>query len=443
MGRLTVAVAGASGYAGGEMLRILAEHPSFEVTTVTGDSSAGDKLGKHVPHIPVLKDMVIEPTTPEALNGHDIIVLALPHGVSGALAEKLHANRVIVDLGADHRLESSDAWAQYYGGKFHQPWVYGMPELIVGKNAAGDYICQREKLLGNVRRVVDGGDNDAIEDRQSTDCHSVTAAETEGVAGVKFVAGPGCNVTAVTLAFQPAVAEGLVQADDIVADLAVGYSGAGKNLKRPNLLAAEAFGSAMPYSVGGVHRHIPEIVQNLAHAACADMNDKKSLASSGSERHFNQEIDMDDADDASSNGLTNVRENNAFSCSELAKGIRVGFTPILVPMSRGILAVVSAKLSDKGAAMGDADIRAVWLKAYEGQRFIQLLGEGEMPVTANVLGSNTAEVQVAVDRCAGRLYGFAAIDNLNRGTAGQAVQSLNIALGLPEDQGLTTIGVTP
>lgn len=359
------------------MLRILAAHPAFEVTTVTGETSAGSKLGEHMPHIPTLKDMIIEPTKPEALSNHDVIVLALPHGVSGALAEKLHADCAIVDLGADHRLESGEAWAQYYGGDFHQPWVYGMPELIVGKDANGEYRRQREKLPD-----------------------------------ASLIAGPGCNVTAVTLAFQPAVAEGLVKFDDIVADLAVGYSGAGKNLKRPNLLAAEAFGCATPYSVGGVHRHIPEIVQNLRHAAAAISGE---------------------CDEHTGLGFKNKPEAD----------IQVGFTPVLVPMARGILAVVSAKLSDKGEAMSDESIREVFAQAYEGQRFIELLGVGDMPATANVLGSNAAQVQVAVDRNAKRLYGFAAIDNLNRGTAGQTVQSLNIALGLPEDQGLTTIGVAP
>lgn len=376
MSTYTVAVVGASGYAGGEMLRILAAHPAFEVTTVTGESSAGDKLGRHMPHIPKYRDMVIEPTTPEVLNGHDVIVLALPHGVSGALAEKLHANDAVVDLGADHRLESADAWKHYYGGDFHQPWAYGMPELIIGKGTDGGYRYQRENLPG-----------------------------------ASLIAGPGCNVTAVTFAFQPALAAGLIESDDIVADLAVGYSGAGKNLKRRNLLAAEAFGSATPYSVGGVHRHIPEIVQNLSHAVAAAYAD-------GAHSDFS-------------------------SSSASPTTINVGFTPMLVPMARGILAVVSAKLSDKGEAMSDENIREVFSEVYQGQRFIELLDPGDMPATADVLGSNEAQVQIAVDRKAKRLYGFAAIDNLNRGTAGQAVQSLNIALGLPEDQGLTTIGVAP
>lgn len=239
-----------------------------------------------------------------------------------------------------------------------------MPELITGTLADGSYVRQREALPGSKR-----------------------------------IAGPGCNVTATTLALQPGVAQGLIEPKDIVADLVVGYSGAGKNLKRTNLLAAEAFGSALPYSVGGTHRHIPEILQNFAHAA-----GKQASA---------------------------------------AEGFTLGFTPILVPMARGILASVSARLTGKALGMSDAEIRQVWLDAYAGQDFMVVLPEGVMPATANIIGSNAAHIQVAVDHNAGRLLAFAAIDNLNRGTAGQAVQSLNVALGLPEDAGLTKIGVAP
>lgn len=364
MGKYTVAVAGATGYAGGEALRILAAHPAFEVTCVAGHSSAGDRLGRHMPHIPQLADLVVQDTTPEALNGHDVIILALPHGASGAIAAQLDPGATVVDLGADHRLEERAAWDDYYGGDFYEHWTYGMPELILGKASDGTYRRQREALRG-ARRI----------------------------------AGPGCNVTAVTLALQPGVAEGLVEPTDIVADLVVGYSGAGKNLKRANLLAAEAFGSAVPYSVGGTHRHIPEILQNLAHAA--------GLRAADADR------------------------------------FTLGFTPILAPMARGILASVSARLTDRARAMDDAEIRAAWERAYDGEGFMTLLPEGTLPATQNIIGSNAAHLQVVVDRRAGRLLAFAAIDNLNRGTAGQAVQSLNIALGLPEDQGLTKIGVAP
>lgn len=364
MAKYTVAVAGATGYAGGEALRILAAHPAFEVTCVAGHSSVGDRMGKHMPHIPQLADLVVEDTTPEALCGHDVIILALPHGASGAIAEQLDPDAVVVDLGADHRLEERDAWDAYYGGEFYDHWTYGMPELLIGKDREGEYLRQRDAILGTTR-----------------------------------IAGPGCNVTAVTLAMQPGVAEGLIDGTDIVADLVVGYSGAGKNLKRTNLLAAEALGSAVPYSVGGTHRHIPEVLQNFAHAAGLQAAD--------------------------------------------AHRFTLGFTPILAPMSRGILASVSARLTDKAMDMTDAEIHRIWEHAYDGQGFIVVLPEGALPSTQNVIGSNAAHVQVVVDRKARRLLAFAAIDNLNRGTAGQAVQSLNIALGLPEDQGLTKIGVAP
>jgi len=364
MAKYTVAVAGATGYAGGEALRILAAHPNFEVTCVAGHSSVGDKLGKHMPHIPQLADLVVEDTTPEVLNGHDVIILALPHGASGALASQLDPNAVVVDLGADHRLEEKSAWDAFYGGDFYQHWTYGMPELITGIETDGSYSRQREALPGTKR-----------------------------------IAGPGCNVTATTLALQPGIAQGLVEPKDIVADLVVGYSGAGKNLKRTNLLASEAMGSASPYSVGGTHRHIPEILQNFAHAA----------------------------------GL-GASQADMFS---------LAFTPILVPMSRGILASVSAKLTDEALALTDEQIHDIWVQAYEGQEFIFVLDPGVMPATQNVLGSNAAHVQVAVDRRSGTLHAFTAIDNLNRGTAGQAIESLNIAFGLNDATGLSKIGVAP
>ena len=287
----------------------------------------------------------------EAMKAADVTVLCLPDDAARE-AVKLadEAGTRVLDASSAHRTAPE--------------WVYGMPELITGVAADGSYSRQREALPG-----------------------------------AKRIAGPGCNVTATTLALQPGIAQGLVEPKDIVADLVVGYSGAGKNLKRTNLLAAEAFGSALPYSVGGTHRHIPEILQNFAHAA------GKSAA---------------EADDYT-----------------------LAFTPILAPMARGILATVSAKLTDKALGMTDAEIRQVWLDAYEGQDFMVVLPEGVMPATANIIGSNAAHIQVVVDHHAGRLLAFAAIDNLNRGTAGQAVQSLNVALGLPEDAGLTKIGVAP
>ena len=140
-------------------------------------------MAKHMPHIPQLANLVVEDTTPEVLNGHDVIILALPHGASGKLASQLDPNAVVVDLGADHRLEEQAAWDEFYGGDFYEHWTYGMPELITGKAADGSYTRQRAALPGTKR-----------------------------------IAGPGCNVTATTLALQPGIAEGLVESQDIVAD---------------------------------------------------------------------------------------------------------------------------------------------------------------------------------------------------------------------------------
>lgn len=364
MSQYTVAVAGATGYAGGEALRILAGHPNAEITTVTGNSSVGQRLGVFQPHIPTLADLMVQETTPQNLNGHDVIILALPHGASGAIAAQLDPNAVVIDLGADHRLEERAAWDEFYGGDFYEHWTYAMPELILGMDESHSYRLQRERLYG-----------------------------------AKRLAGPGCNVTAATLAMQPAVANGLIDRTSIVADLVVGYSGAGKSLSKTHLLAAEALGSALPYAVGGMHRHIPEILQNFAHAA--------GLQASEAER------------------------------------FTLGFTPILVPMSRGILACVSARISETAEHLTESDIREVWHRAYDGEYFIDVLPQGVYPATQNVVGSNAAHIQVALDTHARRIIALCAIDNLNRGTAGQAIESLNIALGLPQDAGLTKIGVAP
>ena len=346
----SVAVAGASGYAGGEVLRLLADHPEARIGALTAHSSAGQPLGQHQPHIRALADRILEPTTPATLAVHDVVVLALPHGASGEIAAQLPAETLVVDLGADHRLASADDWQDYYGSEHAGTWPYGRPELL----------------------TAGGG-------RQRTH-----------LAGARRIAVPGCNVTAVTLGLQPGVAAGIVEPTDLGAVLANGYSGAGKSL-RTHLLASEARGSASPYAVGGTHRHIPEIAQNLRSAGAAD--------------------------------------------------VTISFTPTLVPMARGILATATARLVDP--ALTDAQVRAAWADAYADEPFVHLLPEGTWPSTAMTLGANTALVQVAVDRRAGRVVTVAAIDNLVKGTAGAAVQSINLALGLPETLGLTVQGVAP
>ena len=345
----SVAVAGASGYAGGELLRLLSQHPEFDITTVTAFQNAGQPLISTQPHLRSLAHLVLGPTDAETLAGHDIVFLALPHGKSGEVTAQLDPGTLVVDCGADHRLTSEEDWAAFYGGEFYGAWDYGLPELLLA-----DGSTQRNKLVGSTRIAV-----------------------------------PGCNVTAITLSLAPGIQAGVIEPTDLVAVLAVGPSGAGKSLKT-NLLASEILGSASAYQVGGIHRHNPEIRQNL----------------------------------------------------EAAGGINVtvSFTPVLVPMSRGILATSTAKLAPGATA---ASVREAWEAAYANESFVHVLPEGEFPRTADTIGANTALIGLAVDEAAGRVVVVAAIDNLVKGTAGAAIQSTNIALGLSETTGLTVDGVAP
>jgi N-acetyl-gamma-glutamyl-phosphate reductase len=340
--RMTVriAVAGASGYAGGELLRLLLGHPDVEIGALTANSSAGDVLLKHQPHLLPLADRRLQDTTAETLQGHDVVFLALPHGHSAAIAEQLGDDVVVVDCGADHRLTSADDWTRWYGGTHAGSWPYGLPELPSGRDA---------------------------------------------LVGARRIAVPGCYPTVSSLALAPAV--DLIE-DEVVIVAVSGTSGAGKSLK-PNLLGSEVMGSASAYGVGGAHRHTPEITQNLSAAA--------------------------------------------------GRPVKVSFTPVLAPMSRGILATCSAQLKDKDTA----NVREAYEKAYADEPFVHVLPEGFWPTTNAVLGSNAVQMQVAVDEDLGRLVVVAAVDNLAKGTAGAAVQCMNLALGLPETSGLSTVGVAP
>ena len=344
MSSITVAVAGASGYAGGEVLRLLLGHPEVRIGAVTGSSNAGQALGALQPHLVPLADRVLEETTVEVLSGHDVVFLALPHGESARYAEALGDDVVVIDCGADFRLTDPAAWEKFYGSAHAGSWPYGLPELP-GQRA----------VLSGARRI----------------------------------AVPGCYPTVATLALAPAVAAALVEPGDVVVVAASGTSGAGKKIA-PHLLGSEVMGSVTAYGVGGTHRHTPEIVQNLSALT----------------------------DDA----------------------VRVSFTPLLVPMPRGILATCTAPVAPGVSA---DDLRAAYVKAYADEPFVHLLPEGQWPTTKAVLGSNSVHLQVTVDAAAGRLVAVGAVDNLAKGTGGAAVQCMNLALGLPETTGLTSVGVAP
>jgi N-acetyl-gamma-glutamyl-phosphate reductase len=341
----TVAIAGASGYVGGELLRLIAAHPELKLVAATANSNAGSTIGSLHPHLADFADVVLLETKPENLVAADIVFLALPHTTSAEVASWLREDQLVLDCGADFRLESAEQWVKFYGTDHQGTWTYGMPELVL---AGGKK--QRENLKG-----------------------------------AKRIAVPGCNVTAITLALAPLANAGVIELDDIVSVLSVGTSGAGRTLKA-NLLASEVSGSASAYGVGGVHRHTPEIEQNLSKAAGA--------------------------------------------------GVKVSFTPVLVPMSRGILAVNTATAKTSGA-------REALEVAYRDEKFVRVLADGEFPSTSSTLGVNTCLIGVAVDEHSNRVVVISAIDNLVKGTAGAAIQSLNIALGFAEDTGLSVNGVAP
>ncbi|GAA1881539.1 N-acetyl-gamma-glutamyl-phosphate reductase [Pseudonocardia ailaonensis] len=322
-------------------MRLLLAHPEVEIGALTAGGNAGRRLGEFQPHLSPLADRVLGESTAEVLAGHDVVFLALPHGKSAEIAAQLGESTLVVDCGADHRLQDGGAWERWYGGEHAGHWPYGLPELPGARDA----------LRGTTR-----------------------------------VAVPGCFPTVSSLALVPALAAGIVE-PNVVITAVTGTSGAGRSLK-PHLLGAEVMGSLSAYGVGGAHRHTPEIAQNLS-------------AVSG-------------------------------------RPVSVSFTPVLAPLPRGILATCTAPLTGDGA-----DAREVYEKAYAAEPFVTLLPEGQWPTTKATLGANTVQLQVAVDADARRLVVIGAIDNLAKGTAGGAIQCMNIALGLPETTGLPTTGIAP
>ncbi|MBP3036938.1 N-acetyl-gamma-glutamyl-phosphate reductase [Arthrobacter sp. zg-ZUI100] len=341
---ISVAVSGASGYAGGEVLRLLTGHPDVTIGAITAHSNAGSRLGELQPHLHALADRVLVDTTVENLAGHDVVFLALPHGASAAIAAQLDPSVLVIDAGADHRLQDPLAWEKFYGSPHAGSWPYGLPEL---------------------------------------------PGHRDGLKGATRIAVPGCYPTSSLLALAPGFTAGLLEPDDVVIVAASGTSGAGKAAK-PHLLGSEVMGGMSPYGVGGGHRHTPEIEQGLSLAA--------------------------------------------------GESVAVSFTPTLAPMARGILTTATAKVRPGVTAR---QLRAAWEDAYAGEHFVRLLPEGQWPATKMVVGSNYAALQLAYDAHANRVIVSCVIDNLNKGTAGGAVQSMNIALGLEETAGLTTQGVSP
>ena len=354
-----VAVAGASGYAGGELLRLIAGHPDLELGPVTAGSNAGAAVTALHPHLSQLADRTFEETDPGRLASADLVFLALHHEESAAMAARLPADVPVIDLSASFRLSAPGNWAAFYRTEHAGRWVYGLPELPGAR---------------------------------------------EKIASARRVAAPGCYATAIILALTPLLVSGVAEPADIVVVAVSGTSGAGRTPTH-SLLATEVMGSVSAYQVGGVHRHTPEIEQAFAEAA---------------------------GDPAT-----------------------VSFTPLLAPMPRGILATCTARLTPpagsaaeqgpatpRGTASPGAPRQAL-ASAYAAEPFVHVLPEGRWPSTASTVGSNAVHLQAVADDQAGRAVVVAALDNLVKGAAGQAVQIANLMLGLPEAAGLTANGVAP
>ncbi|HVV76645.1 MAG TPA: N-acetyl-gamma-glutamyl-phosphate reductase [Mycobacteriales bacterium] len=340
---IRTAVVGASGYGGGELLRLIDGHPLLEVGALVAGGNAGRRLGELHPQLVSLADHVLQDASTPELAEAELVFLALPHGTATPIVAGLPEQTCVVDIGADFRLADAADWERWYGGPHAGPWPYGLPELPGAR-----------EVISSARRV----------------------------------ANPGCYATAVQLAFAPLLAAQLIEPTDLVVVAGSGTSGAGRGAS-VELLASEVMGDLSAYKVGGAHRHIGEIRQSLAAVA--------------------------------------------------GREVSLSFTPMLIPMPRGILATCTAKLRP---GVDAASLRAAFAR-YDDEPFVTLLPEGQLPHTAATAGSNSAHIQVAADADPGRAVVLVALDNLGKGAAGQAIQNANLMLGLPETTGLSRNGIAP
>ena len=345
---LKVAVVGASGYTGVELIRILHNHPEVAVTTVTSEQSAGKKISEVFPSLRDRYDLQLEALEPEKIAAKaDIVFTALPHKAAMAVVPTfLEKGCKVIDLSADYRLHDAAEYAAWYEPHTNPELlihaVYGLPE---------------------VRR--------------------------EEIAGADLVANPGCYPTSVILGLMPLLKEGLIDTNSIIADSKSGVSGAGRGAKVDNLYC-EVNEGFKAYGVGGVHRHIPEIEQELSLLA--------------------------------------------------NKGVVITFTPHLVPMDRGILSTIYAMPKE---GVTDAQLQSLYEEHYDGEAFVRVLPKGSLPSTGFVRGSNFCDIGLNVDKRTGRIIIVSALDNLVKGASGQAVQNMNIVCDFPETMGLELIPVYP
>lgn len=338
-----VAILGASGYTGAELVRIIATHPSLRSVALSADRKAGQAMASVYPQLRHLDLPVLCTIDQIDFSQVDLCFAALPHGLSQALVRDLPETVKVVDLGADFRLRDPSEYEKWYGA----------PHVAT--------------------------------ELQKTAVYGLTEFYRDDIKGARLVAGTGCNAATVQFALRPLITEGLIDLDEIICDLKNGISGAGRSLKE-NMLFTERATDVMGYSQGGKHRHLGE---------------------------FDQEF------------------------SKLAgRPVEIQFTPHLVPMSRGILASCYVR-GDAAAIHAALDAR------YAEEPFVVVLPFGQMPGTGAVAGSNYCHIGVTGDRKPGRALVVSTLDNLNKGSSGQAVQNANLMLGLPETEGLLLAPVFP
>ena len=344
--RLNIAVIGASGYTGADLVRLAARHPHINIRALVAKTHAGKPMAQVFPHLGGfgLPDLVDSDSVD--WDGLDAVFCGLPHGAAHSVISRLPASAKVIDMSADFRLRDLETYRRWYGLEHSAPdlakkAVYGLSEHY-----------------------------------------------GEQIAGAALVACPGCYPTAALMALLPVVKSGAVSSEELIIDAKSGVTGAGRAPKQ-NTLFAEAGEGLSPYAVAA-HRHAPEIEQELTLAAGRD--------------------------------------------------VLVNFTPHLIPMSRGELVTCYARLGE-GRTIEDA--RAALADAYEGRPFVRLLEEGVIPATQHVRGSNYCLIGVFKDRVPGRIIIISVIDNLVKGSAGQALQNFNLMFGFDESLGLEQLPLFP
>lgn len=331
-----IAILGASGYTGAELIRLIATHPSMRIKALSGERKAGQPLAQVFPHLRHLDLPDLVKIAEIDLSGIDLAFCALPHKTSQEVIAKLPRDLKIVDLSADFRLRDPEAYEKWYGNPHSATEIQG--EAVYG----------------------------------------LTEFYRDEIVNARLVAGTGCNAATGQFLLRPLIAAGVIGLEGIILDLKCAVSGAGRSLKE-NLLHAELSEGYAAYAVGSTHRHLGEFDQEFSALAGRD--------------------------------------------------VRIQFTPHLIPANRGILAT--------GYVSGDAQIIHKTLVAqYKDEPFIEVLPMGETPSTHHVRGSNFCHIGVAADRIEGRAIVIAALDNLTKGSSGQALQNANLMLDLPETAGL-------